>query len=144
MKVKNTILVLIVIFFAAINVNAQSFAGIWKTIDDKTSEAKSHVEIYEQDGKLYGKLVKLLTTDPGKLCDKCTGGKKNKPLMGLVIVEGLKKVKDYWGKGTIMDPENGKEYGCSIWFESGKPDELKVRGKHWTGIYRTQTWYRVK
>ncbi len=31
-----------------------------------------------------------------------------------------------------------------MWFEKGQPDELRVRGKHWTGLYRTQTWYRVK
>lgn len=132
------------VLFAVISLQAQTPVGIWKTVDDNTNEAKSHIEVYEQGGKLYGKIVKLLTTDPSELCDKCPGDKKNKPLMGLVIVENLKKVKDYWGKGSIMDPENGKEYGCSVWFEDGKTDELKVRGKHWTGLYRTQTWYKVK
>lgn len=134
-------------FFAllltVVSLKAQTPVGIWKTVDDKTGEAKSHIEIYEQNGKLYGKLVKLLQRSPDTKCEKCTGAKKNKPLLGLVIVEDLKKVKDYWGKGTIMDPENGKEYGCSVWFEDGKNSELKVRGKHWTGIYRTQTWYKV-
>jgi len=105
--------------------------GVWKTVDDKTDEAKSHIEIYEQNGKLYGKIVKLLRENA-------------KTIIGLVIVEDLAVYKDYWKKGTIMDPEDGKEYGCSIWFDDGKSDELKVRGKHWTGIYRTQTWYRVK
>ncbi|MEM7655878.1 MAG: response regulator [Bacteroidota bacterium] len=33
--------------------------GVWKTIDDETNKAKSLVEIYEQDGKLYGKVIKL-------------------------------------------------------------------------------------
>jgi uncharacterized protein (DUF2147 family) len=141
---KQTIFVFLTLFLSSTYLPAQSFIGVWKTIDDNTNEAKSHIEIYEQNGQLYGKVVKLLKSSPTKLCEKCTGSKKDKPLMGLVIVEGLKKVKDYWGSGTIMDPENGKEYGCSIWFEEGKPDELKVRGKHWTGIYRTQTWYKVK
>lgn len=62
----------------------------------------------------------------------------------MVIVNDLEPYKDYWKNGTIMDPETGNEYGCSVWFEEGKPDELKVRGKHWTGVYRTQTWYRVR
>ena len=128
----------------SLSIQAQSYIGTWKTVDDSTNESKSHVEVYEQNGKLYGKLVKLLTAEPGEVCKECTGDKKNKPLLGLVIIEDLNKVKDYYGKGTIMDPENGKEYGCSIWFEDGKPNELKVRGKHWTGIYRTQTWYRIK
>lgn len=122
---------------------AQSPIGTWKTIDDNTGEARSHVEIYEQDGKVYGKIVKLLQSDPGTLCEECKGAKKNKPVLGMVIIEEMNKVKDYWKNGSILDPENGKEYGCSIWLEDGKSDELKVRGKHWTGLFRTQTWYRV-
>lgn len=122
----------------------QSAVGVWKTIDDKTGDAKSHVEIYEQDGKIYGKVVKLLQKPSDTLCEKCTGNKKNKPVLGMVILNDLKPYKEYWRKGNILDPENGNEYSCSIWLEEGKADELRVRGKHWTGLYRTQTWYRVK
>lgn len=118
--------------------------GVWKTIDDETGQAKSHVEIYEQGGKFYGKVVKLLQKSPDTVCDKCTGPKKNKLVLGMVIVEHLEKYKDYWKNGTILDPANGSTYGCSMWYENGKTDELKVRGKHWSGLYRTQTWYRVK
>ncbi len=126
------------------NLLAQSPAGVWKTIDDGTGEAKSHVEIYEHNGQFFGKIVKLLSSDPDTVCDECSGDKKDKPVLGMVILEALKPVRDYWGKGTILDPANGKEYGCSVWFENGKNKELKVRGKHWTGLYRTQTWYLVK
>lgn len=119
-------------------------AGIWKTIDDETGEAKSHIEMYQKDGKYYGKIVKLLISAQDKTCDACPGNRKDKPLVGMVIVENLKPYEDYWQKGSILDPETGKEYGCTVWLEDGKPDELKVRGKHWTGLYRTQTWYRVK
>lgn len=118
--------------------------GIWKTIDDKTGEAKSQVEIFKKDGKFHGKVVKLLKSSPDKKCDKCPGDRKNKPLVGMLVVENLQAHDYYWKHGTILDPENGNEYGCSVWFEKGKPDELKVRGKHWSGIFRTQTWYRVK
>ncbi|MFK7923326.1 MAG: DUF2147 domain-containing protein, partial [Bacteroidia bacterium] len=38
---------------------AQSPVGKWKTIDDETNKPKSIVEIYEKDGKLYGKVIKL-------------------------------------------------------------------------------------
>lgn len=124
----------------------QSPVGIWKTVDDATGEAKSHIEIYEEGGKMYGKVIKFLRkgVDPNRVCDQCKGDKKNQKIMGMVIVDGLESYKDYWKDGTILDPENGKEYGCSVWFEEGKNDELSVRGKHWTGLYRTQTWYRVQ
>ena len=140
---KRQFLFLTFCLISSITFAQSSPVGIWKTIDDATGEAKSHVEIYEQNGKFFGKVVKLLQRDPGVLCEKCTGDKKNKPVLGMVIIEDMVPVKDYWKKGSIMDPENGNEYGCSIWFEDGKPDELKVRGKHWTGLYRTQTWYKL-
>jgi uncharacterized protein (DUF2147 family) len=128
----------------SMQVQAQSSPlGVWKTIDDKTGEAKSHIEIYENDGKLHGKIVKLLRRAPDTVCEKCPGNKKNKKLVGMVIIEDLQPKDDFWKNGDILDPESGKEYGCSIWFEEGNTDELKVRGKHWTGLYRTQTWYRV-
>jgi uncharacterized protein (DUF2147 family) len=131
--------------FTVNTLNAQSSpVGIWKTIDDKTGNAKSHVEIYEQGGKYYGKVIKLLLKSPDTVCEKCTGSKKNKPVMGMVVMTGMEKYKDYWKNGEILDPESGNTYGCSIWFENGSADELKVRGKHLTGLYRTQTWYRVK
>lgn len=118
--------------------------GIWKTIDDKTGEAKSHIEIYEKSGKLYGKVTKLLQRSQDTVCEKCPGKKKNQPLVGMLVIDGLEAYKDYWQSGTILDPETGNEYGCSIWLADGKTDELKVRGKHWTGLFRTQTWFRVK
>lgn len=141
---KRFFFLLTTILFCA-TLSAQSTpVGTWKTIDDKTGDAKSHLEIYEQDGKFYGKIAKLLQRSPDTVCKECPGAKKGKRLVGMLIVEGLEKYKDYWKNGTILDPESGGEYACSVWFEEGKPDELKVRGKHWSGIYRTQTWYRVK
>ncbi len=118
--------------------------GVWKTIDDETGEAKSHVEIYKAgDGTYEGKIVKLLLSPQDKKCAECPGDRKNKRLVGMVILDGLKQYDDYWKKGAILDPESGSEYKCSVWFENGNKDELKLRGYHWTGLYRTQTWYRV-
>jgi len=51
--------------------------------------------------------------------------------------------KAEWEDGTICDPKNGKIYDCEMWFEPGKPNELKVRG-YFYFVYRTQTWVRVK
>ena len=144
MKMKILIPFLAMLAIATATFAQPSPIGVWKTIDDETGEAKSHVEIYEKGGKLYGKIARLLISAPDKICEECPGKKKGKPLMGMHVIEGLEPHKDYWKSGTIMDPENGNEYGCSIWFENGNADELKVRGKHWTGLYRTQTWYRVQ
>jgi len=117
--------------------------GVWKTIDDETGEAKSHLEIYEQGGKLYGKIVKLLQVAEDKTCDLCPGDKKDAPLMGMVKLWDLKEYKDYWSYGSILDPNNGKTYKCNVWMDGD--DKLKVRG--YIGVSalgRTQEWYRIK
>ncbi len=116
--------------------------GVWKTIDDESGEATSHIEIYEKDGKFHGKIVKMLRDPEDTLCAKCPGDKKDKPLMGMEILWDLKKHKDYWSYGRIMDPNNGKTYKCNIRMENN--DELKLRG--YIGIAalgRNQVWYRI-
>jgi uncharacterized protein (DUF2147 family) len=52
------------------------------------------------------------------------------------IIDGLTRDGDEWNSGTILDPEDGKEYRCKIWLEDG---ELKVRGYLYF-FYRTQSW----
>lgn len=119
--------------------------GTWKSIDDETGEAKSHVEIFEVDNAVYGKIVKILTQHgDDALCEACKGKRKNQPVKGMVVIERMQNGGARWEGGTILDPESGNTYGCILWNPEGEPDVLKVRGKHWTGLYRTQTWHRVK
>lgn len=134
-----------IVLMTIFSVSAQlSPVGVWKTIDDETGEAKSHVEIYEQDGKFYGKVVKLLLKPADTKCEKCSGKRKNQPVVGMVIIEDLEPYRYYWAEGTILDPASGKEYGCSVWFEDDDNSKLYLRGKHWTGLFRDQTWHRIK
>jgi uncharacterized protein (DUF2147 family) len=134
---------LLMIVGFSFSTNAQQLVGKWKTIDDETGKTKSIIQIYEQNGKYYGKIIELLLSeDKGKLCDKCSGTNKNKPIEGMVIMEGMNKDGDGFSGGKIMDPKSGKTYKCSIEFD-GK-DALKVRG--FIGISligRTQTWKRA-
>lgn len=140
---KKIIVISILLLFSMMGVIAQTAVGTWQTMDDVTGETKSHVDIYERDGKLYGKISAILLKDPTSLCHNCKGDKHNQPVMGMVIVEGLKQKKDYWEGGTILDPENGKTYKCKIYMEG--PDKLKVRGYiGFESIGRSQYWTRVK
>ena len=87
---------------------AQSAVGQWITIDDKTGAEKSIVEIYVENGKLFGKVHQIL--EKGKEdrhCDKCKGKNKDKPVKGMIIIDGLKKDGATWKDGTILDPETG-------------------------------------
>lgn len=116
--------------------------GTWKTIDDNTGEAKSHVQLVEKDGKLTGKVVKLLKSAPDRLCDKCPGERKNQPVLNMIILENMQRKEGYWQSGRILDPEKGKWYTCSMWLKDGDPNVLVVRG-YLGPFYRTQYWYRV-
>lgn len=122
---------------------ADSPVGTWKTVDDKTGKIMSAVEIYEQDGKLFGKITGL--TDPvddegqPKICAECKGADKDKPIVGLVIVQNLVPHGARYKGGTILDPEDGKVYKAEIWIQEGK---LMVRG--YLGIFfKTQTWLKA-
>lgn len=128
--------------FIATALQAQSTSGVWKTIDDETGEAKSHVQVYEQNGQLYGKVVRLLKSAPDKKCDKCPGERKGQPVMNMIVLENMKSKGGYWQSGRILDPEKGKWYTCNLWLKEGDPNVLVVRG-YIGPFYRTQYWYRV-
>ncbi len=119
--------------------------GAWKTIDDETKAEKSVVHITETGGVLSGKIEKI--TDPAKQaekCDKCTDARKDKPILGMTIIEGVKKNPDeaYWDGGTILDPNNGKVYKVRMTPKDGGK-LLEVRG--FIGpFYRNQQWIRVE
>lgn len=119
--------------------------GNWHSIDDKTGELKSLIIIKEAGGVLTGHVDKLLrkTADQAAVCKECTDDRKDKPMLGLEIIRGAKKVdgKEVWEGGKILDPENGKEYTLRLTpIEDGK--KLEVRGSI-AFFGRTQTWVRV-
>ncbi len=120
--------------------------GTWQTLDDKTKEAKSEVQITETSGVLSGKVVKLLRKDAKQdvVCDECTDDRKGKPVLGMEIIRGVRKVdgKDVWEDGKVLDPENGKTYAARLTpIEGGK--KLEMRGS-FGPFGRTQTWTRVQ
>jgi uncharacterized protein (DUF2147 family) len=119
--------------------------GKWHSMDDKTGELKSLVVISEANGVLNGHIEALLRKDADqkKLCAACTDDRKDKPVLGMEIIRGAKKLdgKDVWEGGKILDPENGKEYTLRLTpIDDGK--KLEVRGSI-LFFGRTQTWVRV-
>jgi uncharacterized protein (DUF2147 family) len=140
LKMKHTNILLLLLFFATA-ARAQSITGVWKTIDDETHEAKSHLELFESGNKLYGKVVKLLKSAPDKKCDKCPGERKNQPILGMIVLTDMQKKEGYYQAGDILDPEKGKWYSCKLWLKEGDPNTLVVRG-YIGPFFRTQYWYR--
>ena len=114
--------------------------GSWISVDDETGKEKSEINLYIENGKLYGRIdALLLPEDQGKMCVECKGAEKGKPIVGLVIVQGLKKDGNIWTDGTILDPANGKRYSCNI--SLNEDGTLDVRGYlGFSLLGRTQVW----
>ncbi|MCD4796168.1 MAG: DUF2147 domain-containing protein [Candidatus Cloacimonetes bacterium] len=137
----------LLLLIVGISAEVHTPSGRWKTIDDETGEEKSVVRIWIEDGVLYGKIDSLFLEpdeDPNPVCDECKGKNKDKPIIGMTIMENLSRKGIGWSGGTILDPDNGKTYKCKIEIiENG--ERLKLRG--FLGISllgRTQYWIRVK
>lgn len=140
---KFTLITLVLLCSGTISLQAQSIFGEWKTIDDETGNEKSIVEVYQENGKAYAVIKQLLEKGKeNKVCENCKGTNKNKPIKGMVIINGLSKDGSEWNGAKILDPKTGKEYKCYITLEDN--NKLKVRGYiGFALIGRTQYWTRV-
>lgn len=147
MLVKKAYLLLIICSlmpFSSLAYADSNLAGLWKTIDDTTGKLRSLIRISDKNGEFIATVEKgLLPSDSANdVCEQCTGERKGKPLIGMVIMDGMKEKGDVYEGGHILDPDNGEIYQCKIKLDStGKL--LEVRG--FIGISligRSQIWVR--
>ncbi|MBP3947164.1 DUF2147 domain-containing protein [Psychrobacter sp. K31L] len=118
----------------------------WQTIDDKTGEKKAIIQLNESNGKVSGKIIKVLNKEEAKaVCTKCPGSLKNKPIEGLQILSGLKADgNNKWSDGKLVDPESGKTYSGKLTL-SDNGQSLDLRGYVGSPLFgRSQTWQRIK
>ncbi|TGK35828.1 DUF2147 domain-containing protein [Leptospira andrefontaineae] len=140
---------LFVLFFAgafSLSADPAPVTGVWRTFNDAGTKEESTVEIYEKDGKIFGKILSLIDPNDkdGKpaRCTECDGPEKDKPILGMVIIKGLGADGDKWTGGRILDPNDGTWYKCSLKAtEGGK--KLEVRGYiGFSLIGRSQFWQK--
>ncbi len=127
--------ILLMMTFAVISLTAysQDIFGTWIT-----EAGDGNVEIYENNGKVFGKIVWLKKGADTKDTHNPDAKLRDRKLIGVNLLSGLTKKGDQYEGGKIYDPKSGKTYKCAIWLD-GK--ELKVRGI--LGIFHsTQTWKR--
>ena len=119
--------------------------GRWQTVDDATGKIDSVVVLWEENGKLYGRIERLVNPDPNDpdpRCVRCSGDLKDRSLVGLRIIWELTKNGDQWSGGVIVDPHSGKAYRCSIAVTDGGK-KLRVRGFiGFSLLGRTEYWRR--
>jgi len=121
--------VMLLVFFYSLTTQAQvsdAIKGIWMN-----PEKDGKIEIYEQAGKFYGKLIwiKLPYENDGKTLRKDINNKdtklRSRPLLNIVLFSDFIFKDGKWVDGEIYDPKSGKTYSCQM---SLKGDKLDVRG----------------
>ena len=117
--------------------------GLWRTTDDKTGQERGLVRVTEVNGALYGRVEKIFDpVEAARACTKCTDDRKDKPILGLDILRGLKPDGDGWGGGQIVDPQTGSVYSASAKLTDGGK-HLVLRGYLLVSLLgRSQTWTR--
>lgn len=124
-------------------------AGLWRSVDDNTSKPQALVRITENNGEYTGRIEKLypgVSDEPNPLCTKCEGARRNQPIVGMVIVSGVRRgpdTADEYSGGEILDPDNGNTYRALLTVADGGR-KLRVRGYIGVSLFgRTQVWERV-
>ena len=122
--------------------------GVWQQVDDVSGRVQAHVRITKAENGLYQGVVEKLIPAPGDppnpKCEDCRDQRRNQPVLGMQIIEGLKRVEDgvYKG-GQILDPDNGETYRLKI-VVLEKGAKLDVRGYIGIALFgRSQIWLRA-
>jgi len=154
----------LLIFFISLSITAVCFAqsdpveGFWISVDDNTNKITAGWQIYQEGGKLYGKILSLADHPKGVIAVRCNESYKGFPVAGKVNtmsvtgtpwIFGLTKSKHgEWIGGSVINPEDGKIYNCKIMFRPAdgkkfKTDTLEMRGEIGLGIGRSQFWRKT-
>lgn len=120
----------------------------WRTIDDKTGKPKALVQFRDiGNGAVGATVIELLDKKAKTICEHCPGSLKNKPIVGMRIVQNLKPVAgqpNQYADGVILDPHNGKTYSLKGEL-SADGKTLNLRGYLGVSLLgRNQVWHRVE
>ncbi|MCL4768353.1 MAG: DUF2147 domain-containing protein [Hyphomicrobiaceae bacterium] len=115
---------------------AEDAFGVWRH-----PENGSHVEMTKCGDGLCARIVKVV--DDQKKDDKNPdASKRNRPIVGLVIMSGAKKVApDRW-KGSLYNRADGGTYTGTLTVKS--KDAIDLQGCTAVVFCKTVTWNRVK
>jgi uncharacterized protein (DUF2147 family) len=136
---------------------ADPVEGYWLSVDDKTEKVTAGWHIYQENGKLYGKILSTADHPPGVKAEPCKESYRGFPVPGKVnemLVTGTPWIfslsmdkAGQWSGGNIIDPNDGNMYKCKIIYRSRdgkkyKVDTLEMRGEIGLGIGKSQYWQK--
>ena len=117
-------------------------AGRWITFDG--SHRRAIVEISRESRHATGRIVEFFPRpgeDPDPACDECPPPSRGRKIRGLQILS--LDADDHGGwHGTVVDPEEGREYRCTVSLEGAS--QLRLRGYVGLPLFgRTEAWRRA-
>ena len=140
----------LVLSLASVTAFAASIEGYWKSIEERTGEQLSIVEIRKgNDGRYHGKIVYRYPNSHGialTKCTKCPAPYTNKPILGLEILSGFREdpnKANAYIDGRVLEPTSGRIYkGKAVVTGEGK--RLRMRGYMGvSALGRTVVWLRT-
>ena len=154
---KFVIFLLVSVFTAGVFLAADPVEGFWISVDEKTQKPTAGWEIYTTGGKLFGKVLSVADHPQDVKADKCNDSYRGFPVSGKVSemtvvgtpwIFGLTMDRaGVWSGGNVIDPDEGRMYGCRITFRAMdgnkyKTDTLEMRGT--IGPFgRSQFWQKA-
>lgn len=110
-------LLLVLSLFSTLSQGAE-LTGLWTEYDEDTKNPEALIRIEKlPDNSYAGTIEKILvpTGSDAPTCKNCPGELKDKPLIGLRILSGLKQTgKLKYEHGEITDPDEARTYHCII------------------------------
>lgn len=105
---------------------------------------KLDVEIFKSNGKYFGKIIALNGYENGQVKDfkNPDKSKRNDPLLGKVIIEGLEfdNNKNVWINGSMYGPEKGMVFNLKI--TEIRKKEIEVVGSKYF-MWKTLKWIKI-
>lgn len=124
--------------------NEISPTGLWKSYDDQ-GKPTGFIRVTEDAGILIGRVERGLPEEKQvQFCSVCKDERKNQPLLGMVIIKGLKAKGDYFEGDQILDPFTGNTYRVKLKLKD-QGNKMEVRGFIGVSLFGiTQIWERVE
>ena len=119
---------------------ASDVTGVWRT-----SEEGGKIAIERCGGSICGKILGGGAPQPGRSnTDEKNKNPalRNRPLLGLTIMQGFSGGPQVWTGGTIYNPNDGGVYQATVKLAAN--DVLQVKGCVVAPLCKTQTWTRLK
>ncbi|MDO5505802.1 MAG: DUF2147 domain-containing protein [Pseudoxanthomonas suwonensis] len=115
--------------------------GRWKTLDDETGKPMTIVEVYRGQGDtLAARIVENIAAPP--TCTRCSGADKNRSIIGMNVLWGLRENNGTWGDGNGLKPSSGDTFRARSLELIDGGRKLKVTGCKARILCRSAEWVR--